>query len=727
MFACLSGDVPSVQRFVREAAASRRSILQVYEKQPDSSRLPLLESVSMCGKDEVLRELLQGVVPPKTPQSKQMRRACVNRQFAGATPLFEACRTGSVACATLLLEAGADVDLGHQDPGLRGENETPLHGACHEGRDGCVALLLTARADTRTTRAKTLNHGLYYAAKHGHDNVVRVLIAGGVDIDAALRDSTQTALYAACYSNHSNIVQMLLRAGANPRSGEDGDTPIACARRNHGTESECYKLCNAEAQRQVQVAVEAQQRQAAAQIDEQRQAEAEAQARRKAELEAEAEAQARRRAELGAEAEAQARRKAELEAEAEAKQAKRRQEDKEKKERQRSRLATRQRVCTAASLATWDLVMQALEVSEDLPQLREIAAALAKEQDDCTMDQVEMRGYIELAQKRIEKLEHVAAKVERVLLAEDCSLVRGDFFVANEEFAFNESRCPICMEDFATELRDAYVVLLPCRHPVCARCLCQHRVQCRKPASDELDLGFEEVEVPLRPVTKFRCPACVTHIADEAIEHLAGGVVQGSELLLELSRLLPSEIIDGQAYACHLVVQHGYDLAAVEEALFDTVVATAALGSKHAHRKRLYEEARAPVQALRRDRSECPPSQRGDLDERVRHAMLNASREVFATMNSQAKMGLTESGVARVDFHGLHENEVAHTFDEWVAPVAQAIPVEVIVGEGQHSSRQGCPVLRYELQMVAEARGFEIEEVRGALIIRAPREDDTDT
>lgn len=198
----------------------------------------------------------------------------------------------------------------------------------------------------------------------------------------------------------------------------------------------------------------------------------------------------------------------------------------------------------------------------------------------------------------------------------------------------------------------------------------------RRPPSEDCDPGFiaddVQVQVPMTPVTHFACVTCREPIADDVTDQLAAALVQQEAFLSELASYLPGG--GGAEQASRLILEHKFDVTRVEAALFDLVVAASALGMDHTRRNELYREARAPVRALReqmdaaeegsgRPEGRSRPEQRAErraLQEKLRSAMKDAGRHLFATMNLQSTMGVEigNSGRVEVDFHGLRECQV---------------------------------------------------------------------
>ena len=104
----------------------------------------------------------------------------------GMTPLHWACRAGSVACAKLLLDHGAEVDARNK------ARRTPLQLAAESGQSESVKLLARAGADLDAQDRKG-RRPLHRATYEGHANTAEVLLAEGAD-PTKLNNSGKTAL-----------------------------------------------------------------------------------------------------------------------------------------------------------------------------------------------------------------------------------------------------------------------------------------------------------------------------------------------------------------------------------------------------------------------------------------------------------------------------------------------------------------------------------------------------
>ncbi|VFV30328.1 ankyrin repeat and socs box protein 11 [Lynx pardinus] len=111
----------------------------------------------------------------------------------GATPLFNACRSGSAACVHVLLEFGAKAQL-----------EAHLASPIHE------------------------------AVKRGHRECMEILLANNVNIDQEV-PQLGTPLYVACTYQRVDCVKKLLELASVDR-GQSLDTPLHAAARQSSVE-----------------------------------------------------------------------------------------------------------------------------------------------------------------------------------------------------------------------------------------------------------------------------------------------------------------------------------------------------------------------------------------------------------------------------------------------------------------------------------------------------------
>lgn len=139
--------------------------------------------------------------------------------------LLIASMEGKEAIVRLLLEAGADANLGDA------HGYTPLMGAVCADSLPVVQLLLAAGADVRRRGARSGATALHDAAAGGHLEVARALLAAGADPHAPETKEGLTVLMSAIQSLSPETVQLMLEAGADAAAvSSKGDTALDFAR-----------------------------------------------------------------------------------------------------------------------------------------------------------------------------------------------------------------------------------------------------------------------------------------------------------------------------------------------------------------------------------------------------------------------------------------------------------------------------------------------------------------
>lgn len=124
------------------------------------------------------------------------------------TPLIVAAAYGRTEVVRLLLDKGADVNMGNEG------SETPLHYAARHGHTTVMNILLEHGADV--SQAGTgCGTPLQWAARNGQIKGAELLLAYDADIDqnegAALRDAVG--------NQHAGMVRFLLEKGADVNAG----------------------------------------------------------------------------------------------------------------------------------------------------------------------------------------------------------------------------------------------------------------------------------------------------------------------------------------------------------------------------------------------------------------------------------------------------------------------------------------------------------------------------
>jgi hypothetical protein len=138
-----------------------------------------------------------------------------------STALFQASVRGHTDVGKVLVEAGANVDLGNPDDGA-----TPLFIAAEKGHVDVVRVLVAAHANVDQAKTDDGATPLFTAARNGHVDVVRVLVAAHANVDQASTKGA-TPLSVAMRFRYHVIVEILRAADArvvqvHPFVGCDG-------------------------------------------------------------------------------------------------------------------------------------------------------------------------------------------------------------------------------------------------------------------------------------------------------------------------------------------------------------------------------------------------------------------------------------------------------------------------------------------------------------------------
>lgn len=143
--------------------------------------------------------------------------ANIESRFNGMTPLHNAVSDGKNIIASILLNAGANIEavVNNNDPYYDGS--TPLMIAVNDGNyDMCVFLISRgANVNYETPRRKTC---LNIACKKGLYRIARLLIENGVDINHKDIDGRTALMYTCMYANsdnYENIIELLIKNGAD--------------------------------------------------------------------------------------------------------------------------------------------------------------------------------------------------------------------------------------------------------------------------------------------------------------------------------------------------------------------------------------------------------------------------------------------------------------------------------------------------------------------------------
>ena len=150
--------------------------------------------------------------------------------FGGVRPLHSAAMAGQAKVVTILLESGAKVDSRDNT------GRTPLLSfmSGHTADVSTLIALLEAGADPNLLDGPVAYHPLDYAAMHGRADVAELLIAFGADMNAKDNLYGGTPLhYAIWYAprGHLEVAQLLIDCGADVNAKDaNGLTPLDVAK-----------------------------------------------------------------------------------------------------------------------------------------------------------------------------------------------------------------------------------------------------------------------------------------------------------------------------------------------------------------------------------------------------------------------------------------------------------------------------------------------------------------
>lgn len=177
------------------------------------------------------------------------------RDESGNTPLIYACRKSARDLVKLLLDNGAEADLGNQ------KSRTPMHFAAEAGNFQIISMLIDAGADVNCTDNDGVTP-LMLLAQNGKTDAALKLIQNP-DIDMAIKDNSghlavdyatsaglrelvealsqaegnhadaegNTTLHHACWNEQSEVVKVLLEKDPSSvnKLNDDGDSPLILA------------------------------------------------------------------------------------------------------------------------------------------------------------------------------------------------------------------------------------------------------------------------------------------------------------------------------------------------------------------------------------------------------------------------------------------------------------------------------------------------------------------
>lgn len=158
-------------------------------------------------------------------EARQRATVLANRMNEkGEPPLLVASEKGDYNAVTLLIAAGASVNVGAK--GKRYAGYTPLHWAARQGRLDIMKVLFTARAVPNLKSEQKKHTPLHLAAWNGHADAVSILIKSGSDVNAPNYKGATPLHSATQVKQHSvSIMKMLLDKGAEINACSREGTP----------------------------------------------------------------------------------------------------------------------------------------------------------------------------------------------------------------------------------------------------------------------------------------------------------------------------------------------------------------------------------------------------------------------------------------------------------------------------------------------------------------------
>ncbi|CVL03942.1 related to ankyrin [Fusarium proliferatum] len=140
----------------------------------------------------------------------------------GMTALSYAANNGHIAVVEMLVENGANINLGDY------LSLTPLSRACVSGHATIAGILLQnhAQVDSKDDLGRT---PLSHAAEHGNTAIIQLLLDNNAEVDSK-DDWGQTPLLITIGEGHMDTVHLLLASGADVNwKDTDKLTPLSCA------------------------------------------------------------------------------------------------------------------------------------------------------------------------------------------------------------------------------------------------------------------------------------------------------------------------------------------------------------------------------------------------------------------------------------------------------------------------------------------------------------------
>ena len=154
-------------------------------------------------------------------------KSCLNtRDIKGRTPLLIATAGTMPNLLAMLLEYGADINIGGYDT-----YKTPLHVACELGDKEIVRILLNAKPELNRLTTDSLTP-LYIAAKRMHTEAIVILLEAGADPNSKNDERGITPLMAAALNDDTKSIHTILEYSGtlvNETSNVNGYTALQFA------------------------------------------------------------------------------------------------------------------------------------------------------------------------------------------------------------------------------------------------------------------------------------------------------------------------------------------------------------------------------------------------------------------------------------------------------------------------------------------------------------------
>lgn len=150
----------------------------------------------------------------------------MNSQFGNSTPIFLAAQRGFVDVITMLLDKGANIDLGRPTKAV-----TPLHAAVYNDHIDASMLLLRkgANINAQASKGDTVLHD---CAQKNKEDLLRLLLSFNPNVNIQNHEKA-TPLALAVFFGKKEAVQILLDGGADGTiPSKDGLTPLFAAAQN---------------------------------------------------------------------------------------------------------------------------------------------------------------------------------------------------------------------------------------------------------------------------------------------------------------------------------------------------------------------------------------------------------------------------------------------------------------------------------------------------------------